>query len=113
MRHFCPKLGRIVVIGASASQTLPMLDHSELQELAQYLSRTSRLRPEEAQRVIQEVIGYLQETPDVYVRRRHRALQAEGLANEAIYARLAVELSGWRFRAPALTQRQIRRMIYG
>jgi hypothetical protein len=90
-----------------------MLDHSELQDLADYLSRTTRLAPGEAQRVVQEVIGYLQETPDAYVRRRHRALQAQGLPNEAIYACLAAELSSWRFRAPALSQRQIRRMIYG
>ncbi|HTT06385.1 MAG TPA: hypothetical protein VMF64_13980 [Steroidobacteraceae bacterium] len=90
-----------------------MLDHSELQDLADHLSRTTRLAPEEAQRVVHEVIGYLQETPDAYVRRRHRALQSEGLANEAIYARLAAELSSWRFCAPALSRRQIRRMIYG
>jgi hypothetical protein len=90
-----------------------MLDHGELQDFADYLSRTTRLEPEEAQRVVHEVMGYLQETPDAYVRRRHRALQAEGLANEAIYARLAAELSSWRFRAPTLSCRQIRRMIYG
>lgn len=94
-----------------------MLDHSELQdqlrELTDYLSRTTRLEPDEAARVVQEVIGHLQETPDAYVRRRHRALQGEGLTNAAIYERLAVELSVWRFRAPELSPRQIRRMIYG
>ncbi len=90
-----------------------MQGHGELQELADYLSRTTRLGPEEAQRVVQEVMGYLQETPEAYVCRRHRALQAEGLPNAAIYARLASELSAWRFRAPAFSQRQIRRMIYG
>jgi hypothetical protein len=90
-----------------------MLDHGELEELAAFLTRTTRLAPQEAQRVVQEVMGYLQETPDAYVRRRHRALQAEGLANAAIYARLAAELTAWRFRAPVLSQRQIRRMIYG
>jgi len=90
-----------------------MPDHSESQELADHLSRTTRLEPEEAHRIVQEVIGYLQETPEAYVRRRHRALQAAGLANARIYERLAAELSTWRFRAPELTQRQIRRMIYG
>ncbi len=70
-------------------------------------------RREEAERVIQEVIGYLQETPETYVRRRHRALQGEGLSNAAIYAQLASELSAWRFRAPDFSERQIRRMIYG
>lgn len=100
-------------VSTVATQTSAMSDQGELQELAAYLARTTRLEPQEAQRVIQEVIGYLQETPDAYVRRRHRALQAAGMANATIYARLAAELSSWRFRAPAFSQRQIRRMIYG
>ncbi|HLK71230.1 MAG TPA: hypothetical protein VKT19_04700 [Steroidobacteraceae bacterium] len=90
-----------------------MLDHSELHELASYLARTTRLELDEAHRVVHEVMGFLHETPDAYVRRRHRALQAEGLANATIYARLSAELSAWRFCAPALSARQIRRMIYG
>jgi hypothetical protein len=59
------------------------------------------------------VLGYLQETPEEYVCRRHRALQARGLANSEIYSRLADELASGRFRAPKYTLRQIRRMIYG
>lgn len=90
-----------------------MLEPAELQELSTHLARTTRLGPEEAQRIVLEVLGYLQETPEAFVRRRHRALQAEGLANAAIYTRLASELALWRFRAPALSERQIRRMIYG
>ncbi len=90
-----------------------MLDHSELQELTAYLCRTTRLDPGEAHRVVREIIGYLQETPEAYVRRRHRALQSEGLSNAAIFQQLMHELSAWRFRAPALSERQIRRMIYG
>ncbi len=89
------------------------MDRSEFQDLAEYLSRSTRLGREEAERVIQEVIGYLQETPETYVRRRHRALQGEGLSNAAIDAQLASELSAWRFRAPDFSERQIRRMIYG
>jgi hypothetical protein len=90
-----------------------MLEHSELQELTTHICRTSRLGADEAQRIVREVIGYLQETPEDYVRRRHRALQAEGLSNAAVYQQLLLELSAWRFRAPALSERQIRRMIYG
>jgi polyhydroxyalkanoate synthesis regulator phasin len=90
-----------------------MTDLGELQELITYLTRTSRLSPEEARRVVEEVLGFLNETPEEFVRRRHRALQAEGLSNPSIYARVAAELSALRFRAPDLTARQIRRMIYG
>ncbi|HEY6923269.1 MAG TPA: hypothetical protein VI653_07370 [Steroidobacteraceae bacterium] len=90
-----------------------MSDLGELEELIDYLTRTTRLSSAEAQRVVAEVLSYLQETPEDFVRRRHRALQAEGLPNPLIYMRLAEELTAWRFRAPEYTSRQIRRMIYG
>jgi hypothetical protein len=90
-----------------------MSDPGGLQELIAYLVRTSRLSPAEAQRVVAEVLSFLDETPEGFVRRRHRALQTEGLANASIYMRLAAELSAWRFQAPKCTVRQIRRMIYG
>lgn len=90
-----------------------MSDPGELQELMAYLVRSSRLTPQEARRVIEEVFSFLEETPEEFVCRRHRALQAEGLSNTLIYRRLVQELAAWRFRAPSYTVRQIRRMIYG
>jgi len=90
-----------------------MSDLAEFQELVAYLSRTSRLSPTEAARVVNEVLSFLAETPAAFVRRRHHALQADGLSNSAIFARLASELAQWRFRAAALSERQIRRIIYG
>jgi hypothetical protein len=90
-----------------------MLEHSELQELTAYVCRTTRLDADEAHRVVREIMGYLQETPEGYVRRRHHELQMQGRSNAAIYQQLMLELSAWRFRAPSLSERQIRRMIYG
>jgi hypothetical protein len=90
-----------------------MSDPEGLQDLIGYLVRTSRLSASEAQRVVAEVLNYLRETPEDFVRRRHLALQAEGLSNASIYVQLATELSAWRFRAPPYTARQIRRIIYG
>ncbi|HEV2700521.1 MAG TPA: hypothetical protein VGV09_02740 [Steroidobacteraceae bacterium] len=90
-----------------------MADPDELQELIAYLVRTSRLSAPEVQRVVAEVLNFLHETPEAFVRRRHLALQAEGLSNTAIYLQLATELSVWRFRAPPYSARQIRRIIYG
>jgi hypothetical protein len=90
-----------------------MSDLAELQELITYLTRTTRLSPSEASRVVNEVLSFLAETPDSFVRRRHHALQAEGLSNSAIFARLAAELGQLRFRAESLSERQIRRIIYG
>ena len=86
---------------------------SEFEELTGYLVRTSRLSASEARRLVGEVLSFLDETPEDFVRRRHRALQAEGLANPEIFARVSAELAQWRFRAPRYTQRQIRRIIYG
>lgn len=90
-----------------------MSDPGEFDELIGYLARTTRLTPQEAERVVRGVLGYLDETPEEFVRRRHRVLQAEGLPNPAIYLQLAAELTARRFRAAPLSERQIRRMIYG
>ena len=90
-----------------------MSDLSELQELVAYLVRTSRLSPQEATRVVDEVLAFLDETPEAFVRRRHLALQVEGLSNAAIFSRIMTELGQWRFRASDFSERQIRRIIYG
>jgi hypothetical protein len=90
-----------------------MTDPGDLQELITYLVRTTSLSPGEAERVVGDVLAFLNETPEAYVRRRHLALQGEGLSNVEIFARLEAELAQWRFRAPALSGRQIRRIIYG
>jgi hypothetical protein len=90
-----------------------MSDLSEHQELVAYLARTTRLSPQEAARVVGEVLAFLDETPEAFVRRRHLALQAEGLPNASIFNRIAAELAHWRFRAPEYSERQIRRIIYG
>jgi hypothetical protein len=90
-----------------------MSDLGELEELIAYLVRTSRLSTPEATRVVSEVLAFLADTPEAFVRRRHLALQARGLANDVIFAQLAAELKRLRFRAPTLTTRQIRRIIYG
>ena len=60
-----------------------------------------------------EILSFLNERPEEFVCRRHRALQAEGVANTEIYSQLQAELARWRFRAPEYTERQIRRLIYG
>jgi hypothetical protein len=90
-----------------------MSDPGELEELITYLVRSSRLSPEEARRILENVLGFLHETPEDFVCRRHLVLQAEGLSNPQIYLQLTAELAVRRFRAPPYTERQIRRMIYG
>jgi hypothetical protein len=90
-----------------------MSDRAELEDLVAYVVRSSRLSRPEATRLIDEVLSFLDELPEQFIRRRHRALQDEGRPNDEIFQRIAAELARWRFRAPALTARQIRRIIYG
>jgi hypothetical protein len=97
----------------SEADSPPMPDPSELGELVRYLVRSSRLSPAEAARVVQDVIAFMSETPDDYIRRRHLALQAQGHPNSEIFEQVAAELRQRRFRAPEYTERQIRRVIYG
>ena len=90
-----------------------MSDPGELEELVTYLVRSSRLSTQEARHIVENVLAFLHETPEDFVRRRHLILQADGLSNAEIYLRVTAEIAARRFRAPAYTERQIRRMIYG
>ena len=91
-----------------------MTDKPDVQPLINHLCHSSDLSASQAQRIIDEVIAYFSETPDNYVRRRHREIKQEtGLANAQIFARIEVEMGQLVFAAPVLTQRQIRRIIYG
>ncbi|MGH8177539.1 MAG: hypothetical protein ACREV5_14865 [Steroidobacter sp.] len=95
------------------ADSAPMPDPTELGELIAYLVRTSRLSPAEATRVVNEVLAFMNETPEDFIRRRHLLLQSEGLSNSAIFQQLTSELAQRRFRAPPYSERQIRRVIYG
>jgi hypothetical protein len=90
-----------------------MSESGEFEDLIIYLVRTTRLSGPEAVRLVDEVLSFLDERPEEFVCRRHRALQGEGLSNSEIFVRLSAELACWRFRAPAYSERQLRRMIYG
>lgn len=90
-----------------------MPDQTDFDEIVAYLSRTTRLSPAEATRIVREILDFMDETPDDFIRRRHRALQTAGCANSEIFARITAELTQWRFRAGGYSERQIRRAIYG
>ncbi|MER5639098.1 hypothetical protein ABT095_19290 [Kitasatospora sp. NPDC002227] len=91
---------------------MPVSPHRH-EDLIAHLTRTSVLSPGEAARVVAEVLAYFSETTEEYVRRRHGELQARGLTNEKIFARLGAELAARRVAAPELSTRQLRRMVYG
>lgn len=91
----------------------PPEDQPESGELIAYLVRTTRLNAAEAARVVNEVLAFMDETPEDFIRRRHLALQSQGYSNAEIFTRLSAELSRWRFCAGEFSQRQLRRVIYG
>lgn len=82
-------------------------------DLLAHLERITRLTRPELAKVLAEALAYYSESIEEFVARRHRELQADGLKNEAIFEKLAEELRQRRFAAPELSERQLRRLIYG
>ncbi|MGP4114466.1 hypothetical protein ACTWP5_26595 [Streptomyces sp. 4N509B] len=90
-----------------------MLSTNGHDDLVDHLVRSTPLRRGEAARVVMDVLAYFDETVDEFVRRRHRELRSRGLGNEAIFERIAEELSRRAVAPPRLSQRQLRRIVYG
>ena len=84
-----------------------------MEHLRTHLLQVTDLDPAGADKVIAEVLACLSETVDTFVQRRHAELQREGLRNDQIFTRLHEEVAQRRFAAPPLTDRQLRRLIYG
>ncbi|MGH3362438.1 MAG: hypothetical protein ACRDOM_08265 [Nocardioides sp.] len=82
-------------------------------ELVERIAASSGLTSGEAARVIEDVVAYYAEPVEGYVRRRHAHLKTHGARNPEIFARIAAELHQRVVAAPVLTERQLRRMIYG
>ena len=90
-----------------------MDDLDPLDPIVEHLTRTTPLPAALARRVVADVVDALAEPLDEVVRRRHRELQARGLANAEIFDRIVEELRARPVAAPPLTVRQVRRTIYG
>ena len=84
----------------------------DLTALLDHLEATGVSRGQAA-RLVDEVLAYFSETPEEFVRRRHRELQADGVANTVSFTSIAAELAQRRVAGPKLSERQIRRVIYG
>lgn len=82
-------------------------------DLVDRLVQSTGLTAAEAIRVIGDVVAFYAEPVEDYVRRRHVHLQTYGVRNPEIYARLQVELRDRVVAAPELTERQLRRIVYG
>ncbi len=83
------------------------------QDLARYLAASTGLPQPTAVRVIADIATYFSETIEDFVRRRHTELQQRQRKNDEIWPIIAAELGQRRFAAPGLSERQLRRIIYG
>lgn len=82
-------------------------------ELVRQVCRSTGLPATVAGRLVGDVLAYFDESVEEYVRRRHRELQRRGHTNDRIFERIAEELPDRRFTTTALSQRQLRRLVYG
>jgi hypothetical protein len=83
------------------------------QDLARYLAASTGLPQSTTVRVIADVTAYFGETVEEFVRRRHTELRRGQHKNDEIWPVIAAELSQRRFAAPGLSERQLRRLVYG
>jgi hypothetical protein len=81
--------------------------------LVERIAASTGLSPAEATRVVEDVVAFHHEPLEEYVRRRHAQLKTYGARNDEIFARIAGELTGRVVAAPDLTERQLRRIVYG
>ena len=81
--------------------------------LVRHVALTTGLPPAVAARVVADVVAYYGETVEAFVRRRHAELRSRQHRNAEIWAVIADELATRPFAADALSERQLRRIVYG
>jgi hypothetical protein len=64
-------------------------------------------------RVVADVMAYFGQTVEEYVVARHENLKSRNRKNDDIWPLISGELNTRRFKAGELSERQLRRMIYG
>jgi Mg2+ and Co2+ transporter CorA len=96
-----------------AWRTIQGVPTSPDSDLVDRIATSTGLSPAEAARVVEDVIAFHAEPVEDYVRRRHAQLKTYGAKNSEIFARIAEELADRVVAAPELTERQLRRLVYG
>jgi hypothetical protein len=110
LKPFLPEFGqKLAVLRAGEHPSLMRIDPGLIERIA----ASTGLTAAEAARVIGDVVAFHAEPVEEYVRRRHAELKTYGARNDEIFARIAGELADRVVAAPALTERQLRRLVYG
>lgn len=82
-------------------------------DLVRHIAASTGLPAGTAARVVAEVIAYFGETAEQFVRRRHAELRRRGMRNAGIWTVIAAELDHRPVGAGPVTERQLRRIVYG
>ncbi len=82
-------------------------------DLVSQVSGSTGLSGPVAARVITDVIAYYDEPVEDFVRRRHAHLKTYGMRNPEIFVQISTELRSRVVAAPPLSDRQLRRVVYG
>jgi hypothetical protein len=82
-------------------------------DLVAHVVATTSLTPGEAARVVDDVVAFHAQSVESVVRARHAHLKTYGTKNPEIFARIAGELRERVVAAPELSERQLRRIVYG
>jgi hypothetical protein len=101
----CPT-GLRVPLSTFVTESLPP-------DLVRHVAGSTGLPSGIAARVVADVIAYFGETTEDYVRRRHAELRRKQYRNAQIWTALAAELATRPVAPPALSERQLRRIVYG
>jgi hypothetical protein len=95
------------------SATVTNLAATPHEELIRHVVVSTGLAPAVAVRLVADVLDYFGETTEQFVRRRHRELNRRGQGNATIWPVVAAELRARRVVAEPLSERQLRRIVYG
>ena len=82
-------------------------------DLILHLRALTGLEAQVIEKILNELKFWFAEDLKSWILRRHGELQRQGLRNREIYERIAEEGARILVRPPRLSERQIRRMIYG
>jgi len=104
----CPNSGKKLEFAVAVTQ-----DGQMDRELVARVAASTGLSPGEATRVVADVLGWYREPLEAFVRRRHAHFRRLGNKNDEIFAIIAAELADRLVAAPALSARQLRRIVYG
>jgi hypothetical protein len=82
-------------------------------DLKRHLKDTYGVAEDDFERLMEEFRAFFGSTLEEFVRSRHLQLQKQGKRNPEIYRQIIEEASETRFAEKDLSERRVRRLIYG